>query len=95
MIKQFQQLFQKYDLEIVFPLLYEKDDYSIKNQILAHGFVPKMNEGQCLLGMPILQHFMNDSIIEGCFNVYQKELYPKIEKIIERYKNIVFEEKYL
>ena len=95
MIKQFQQLFQKYDLEIVFPLLYEKDDYSIKNQILAHGFVPKMNEGQCLLGMPILQHSMNDSIIEGCFNVYQKELYPKIEKIIERYKNIVFEEKYL
>ena len=54
-----------------------------------------MNECQCLLGMPILKDSMNDDILEGCLNVYIKELYPKIEGIIETYKNIDFKEKYL
>lgn len=95
MIEQFKKLFKEFNIEIIFPLLYETDDYSIKNQILAHGFVPKMNEGQCLLGMPILNNSMNNEILEGCLNVYHKELYPKIHNILENYKNIDFEENYL
>ena len=95
MIEHFKKLFKEFNLEIIFPLLYETDDYSIKNQILAHGFVPKMNEGQCLLGMPILNNSMNNEILEGCLNVYHKELYPKIHNILENYKNIDFEENYL
>ena len=95
MINEFKKLFVKFDLEIIFPVLNETYDYSIKNQILANGFVPKMNECQCLLGMPILNGSMNDDILEGCLNVYMKELYPKIERIIETYKNIDFKEKYL
>ena len=95
MINKFKKLFENFNLEIIFPVLNETDDYSIKNQILANGFVPKMNECQCLLGMPILNGSMNDDILEGCLNVYMKELYPKIERIIETYKNIDFKEKYL
>ena len=95
MINEFKKLFENFNLEIIFPVLNETYDYSIKNQILANGFVPKMNEGQCLLGMPILNGSMNDDILEGCLNVYMKELYPKIERIIETYKNIDFKEKYL
>ncbi len=95
MIQEFHKLFQKFNLEITYPLLNEKDDFSIKNQILAHGFVPKTNESQCLLGMPILEKSINDEIIDGCLNVYIKELYPKIEKIIETYQNIDFQENYI
>lgn len=95
MIEQFKKLFKEFNIEIIFPLLYETDDYSIKNQILSHGFVPKMNEGQCLLGMPILNNSMNNEILEGCLNVYHKELYPKIHNILENYKNIDFEGNYL
>ena len=95
MINEFKKLFENFNLEIIFPVLNETYDYSIKNQILANGFVPKMNECQCLLGMPILNGSMNDDILEGCLNVYMKELYPKIERIIETYKNIDFKEKYL
>ena len=95
MINEFKKLFENFNLEIIFPVLNETNDYSIKNQILANGFVPKMNECQCLLGMPILNGSMNDDILEGCLNVYMKELYPKIERIIETYKNIDFKEKYL
>ena len=95
MISEFKKLFKKFNIEIAFPLLDEEDDFSIKNQILAHGFLPKVNEGQCLLGMPILSDSMNDDILEGCLNVYIKELYPKIGRILERYKNITFKDKYL
>ena len=95
MINEFKKLFKNFDIEILFPLLDEEDDFSIKNQILAHGFVPKTNESQCLLGMPILEKSINDDILEGCLNVYIKELYPKIEKIIETYQNIDFQENYI
>lgn len=95
LIEHFKILFKKYDLEIVYPLLNETDDFSIKNRILAYGFVPKMNEAQCLLGMPILNNSINEDILNGCINVYIKELYPKIDRILEKYKNIDFKGKYL
>lgn len=94
MIDEFRNLFKKFNLEILFPLLNENNDYKIKNTILAYGFVPKMHESQCLLGMPI-GNSMNDDILNGCFNVYLKELYPKIEDILENYKNVEFDEEYL
>lgn len=95
MINEFKKLFKNFDIEILFPLLDEEDDFSIKNQILAHGFVPKTNESQCLLGMPILEKSINDEIIDGCLNVYHNELYPMIEEIIKKYHNINFEGEYL
>lgn len=95
MIKEFEQLFQNFDLEISFPLLYETDDFSIKNKILAHGFIPKMNEVQCLLGMPILNHPIDEEIINGCFNIYRKELFPKVEDVLKHYETIKFTGDYL
>ncbi len=94
MIKEFKKLFKTFDLEILFPLLDEVNDYDIKNRILAHGFVPKMNEAQCLLGMPI-NNSMNEEILASCANIYKKELYPKIEKIIKNYENIEFSKEYI
>ena len=93
--KEFEKLFMEFGLKITFPLLYEMDDFIVKNKILAYGFVPKMNETQCLLGMPISDNSINDDIVNGCLNVYHKELYPKIKNILENYKSIDFGEKYL
>jgi len=95
MINEFRKLFKNFGLEICFPVLDELDDYKIKNKILAHGFVPKMSESQCLLGMPIVDNSMNDDILEGCFKVYSKELYPKIKDIVKEYENIEFEGEYI
>lgn len=94
MIKEFQKLFNEFNLEIIFPVLDEQSDFEIKNKILAHGFVPKMKESQCLLGMP-LDNRLNNNVIASCLNVYRKELYPKIRKILEEYKEIEFAERYL
>ncbi len=94
MIEEFKKLFKQFDLEICFPLLDEINDYEIKNRILAYGFVPKMNEAQCLLGMPI-NNSMNDEILDGCINVYKRELYPRISEIIKKYENIEFDKEYI
>ena len=95
MIEEFKKLFKQYEIEINYPLLDEINDYTVKNEILAHGFVPKMTEMQCLVGMPILKNAINEEIVNGCFNVYNKELFPKIKGIIKKYENIKFEGEYL
>ena len=95
MIGEFKKLFKQYEIEINYPLLDEINDYTVKNEILAHGFVPKMTEMQCLVGMPILKNAINEEIVNGCFNVYNKELFPKIKGIIKKYENIKFEGEYL
>lgn len=95
MIKRFTGLFKRYNININYPLIDEHDDFSIKNQILYRGFVPKMNEHQCLLGMPITKNDINDEIIEGIINVYEKYLYPKVDKIITKYSKIICDGEYL
>ena len=54
-----------------------------------------MNEVQCLLGMPILNHPIDEEIINGCFNIYRKELFPKVEDILKHYETIKFTGDYL
>ena len=54
-----------------------------------------MTEMQCLVGMPILKNAINEEIVNGCFTVYNKELFPKIKGIIKKYENIKFEGEYL
>lgn len=95
LISEFKQLFNQYGIEINFPLLDEKDDFYIKNQLLAKGFVPKMNETQCLVGLPISEMLISEDIVSGIKNVYVKQLYPKIENIINKYKNFEFAGNYI
>lgn len=94
LINEFIKLFKKYNLEISYPILNELNDFSIKNKILAYGFVPKMNEMQCLIGMPINNKIQNE-IIDSCINILNKELLKKIDEIIKNYKDIEFEKEYL
>lgn len=93
-INKFQKLFREYNITIKYPLLNEENDFTIKNQILARGFVPKMNEAQCLLGMPIHKE-INEDIIESLIKVFDKNLYPKINDILNRYKDTKFEGEYV
>ena len=95
MIQKFKQLFQENNLNIEYPLLYKDNDFQIKNEILARGFIPKMNEAQCLLGMPIAKDGVSQEILEGMINVYDKYLYAKTKQLINQYKNITFEGEYL
>lgn len=89
-LDKFKTLFDENDIIIEYPLVLESDDFSVKNQILARGFVPKMNEAQCLVGMPIREDSNNEEILTGLVNVYNKYLYPKIEGILKKYENIIF-----
>lgn len=93
MINLFKELFKKYNIEILYPMLEEEDDFSIKNQILAKGFVPKMNEAQCLIGMPVKE--ISQEVVEGVSKVYSEFLYSMIKPIITKYKDFSFEGEYL
>lgn len=91
---EFIKLFKEYGISLNYPLLYFFDDFDVKNQILVRGFVPKMREAQCLLGMPIYR-VENEEVMKGLMNVFSSLLYPKAKKIIEKYKNVDFSGDYL
>lgn len=91
----FKELFCKYDLDIEFPLADISDDFYVKNQILARGFVPKMNECQCLIGMPIGDNDVDVEMIDGLLEIYHKHFYLMIDSIIDKYNNVLFGEKYI
>lgn len=94
-LKIFKDLFNKYNLDINFPLADVSDDFYVKNQILARGFVPKMSECQCLVGMAIGDEGVNNDIVNGLINLYEKHFSAKIDLIINKYKDVIFDGDYL
>lgn len=85
-LDKFKEMFKEYNIVIEYPLVDEEDDFIVKNQIMARGFVPKMNEMQCLLGMPMKEQ-VSCEILNGLCNVFDKYIYPKSKEIIKRYLN--------
>lgn len=63
LLERFKSFFEKYNMEIDFPLKDFKDDFELKNQLLIRGFVPKTLEPQCLLGMPMSNKDLTKEII--------------------------------
>lgn len=93
-LTKFEMLFNENNIKIEYPLANENNDFIVKNEILARGFVPKMNEAQCLLGMPVTENGMSKEILGGLMTVYEKYLYPKAKDILNRYKYADFGESY-
>lgn len=93
-LNKFKKMFEENNIVIEYPLADEVNDFEVKNEILARGFVPKMNEAQCLLGMPMTNN-VDKEILNGLCKVFDYNLYPKINELINRYKNTKFEGDYL
>lgn len=88
MLEKFKQLFEKYNLNIIFPLEKEDNDWKIKNELLLRGIVPKTIEPQCLLGVPLKKEDIDNEIIITTEKVYEKYFKLKIDDILDRYKNV-------
>ena len=67
----------------------------LKNQFLVRGIIPKVNESQCLIGMPLNNDKVDEEILLASINIFQKLLLPKIDKMVEKYSSIEFGDKYL
>lgn len=93
MLNLFKELFKEYNIDLLLPVKNLENDYEEKNEFLVRGIIPKVNETQCLIGMPL---YTNDrEILNATINVYKKFLYPKINDLIERYKNVKFGDDYI
>lgn len=90
MLNKFKELFQKNNINIEYPLENETEDWKLKNELLLRGIVPKTLEPQCLLGVPLTSSEINENILIGTINTYEKYLKPKAIELIDKYKDIKF-----
>jgi len=95
MLDLFSKLFKKYNIDLLLPVKDLKDDFELKNQFLVRGVIPKVSESQCLIGIPLDNDIVDEEILLASINVFEKLLLPKIDKMIEKYSSIEFEDKYL
>lgn len=88
MLRLFEDLFKKYGIKLLFPVKDLIDDFEEKNEFILRGFVPKVNESQCLIGMPLQSSKIDKISLNTCIKIY-KELYEKIiDQMINKYKDI-------
>lgn len=95
MLDLFTLLFKKYKINLLLPVKNLSDDFQEKNDLLIRGIIPKANEAQCLLGMPLKNNSLDKDILEATIKVYKDFLFPKIDLLIKRYLNVNMGEKYL
>lgn len=88
MLDVFMDFFKQYNIDIIFPVKDIKDDYELKNDILIRGFVPKMLEPQCLLGMPISEKDNTQEVVNASKKAFENLLKDKSKYLIEKYKNL-------
>lgn len=94
-LNRFLELFRDYGIDILFPVKDIDNDFDLKNQILIRGFVPKTYEPQCLLGMPIKGKKLDEKVLTGSLNVYDKLLKDKAYELIDKYENIDISGEYI
>lgn len=86
LLGQFEQLFKSFNLSILYPCVSINDDFTLKNELLIRGFVPKTLESQCLLGMPL--DSISEETIKGTSKVYENLIKDKAHQLIKKYQNI-------
>lgn len=87
-LESFNELFKRYDIDILYPVKDLDDDFELKNQILIRGFVPKMYEPQCLLGIPIKDNCLDERVVASVLNVYNMLLKDKVDELVDKYKEV-------
>ncbi len=95
LLERFEKFFNKYNMQILYPLKELKDDFELKNQLLIRGFVPKTLEPQCLLGIPLKENEIDNKIIKSTAKVFDDLLKNKAEELIKKYRDVNISGEYL
>jgi len=95
MLNLFKELFLEYNIELLLPLKDLKDDFEEKNELLIRGIIPKVNESQCLIGMPLNNSEADNDVLKSSEKIYKELLYPKISELIIKYQNASLGDRYL
>ena len=95
MLNLFKSLFEKYSIKLLLPVKNLKDDFEEKNEFLVRGIIPKVNESQCLIGMPLNSNKVDEDIVNTSVKIFNSLFVPKIDVLVKKYANIEFGDKYL
>lgn len=93
MLNLFKDLFKENNIDLLLPVINLENDFEEKNEFLIRGIIPKVSEAQCLIGMPL--NINDEDILVASVNIYKNFLYPKINDLIKRYKDVSFGGEYL
>lgn len=89
MLDRFKKIFEKYKIDLILPVVDLDSDWDEKNELLIHGFVPKVLEPQCLLGVPLENGRLDEEIIKGVTSFYDKEIIDKCDTLIDMIRPII------
>ena len=78
LISEFKNLCNKYEIELLTPVIDLDDDYQKENELLDNGFLPIANEGKCLLGYQMDRELTKEEIEDI------KKFYTSIRYLQER-----------
>lgn len=78
LISEFKNLCNKYEIELLTPVIDLDDDYQKENELLDNRFLPIANEGKCLLGYQMDRELTKEEIEDI------KKFYTSIRYLQER-----------
>lgn len=78
LINEFKNLCNKYEIELLTPVIDLDDDYQKENELLDNRFLPIANEGKCLLGYQMNRELTKEEIEDI------KKFYTSIRYLQER-----------
>ena len=78
LLNEFKVFCNKYDIELLTPVLEVEDDYEKENELLLYGIYPIAHEGKCLLGYPMSKKLTKEELNDV------KELYKSIVYLQEK-----------
>lgn len=78
LLNEFKNFCNKYNIELLTPVLEVEDDYEKENEILFYGVYPFAYESKCLLGYPMSRKLTQEELDDI------KELYKSIKYLQEK-----------
>lgn len=87
-LDKIREMLGKFGIELLTPALNISCNWIRKNELLMRGFFPKMMEQQCLIGVP-LDGPLQQCVIEGIIQFYEKDIYPRIPDLVDIVYNIM------
>jgi len=83
MTERFKSFFAEFGITLMFPVIDLESDLRLKNLLLARGFVPKVIEPQCLIGVPLPggkepEKDVQDAVLQ----YFNKVIVPKARELI-------------
>lgn len=95
MLNEFKELFKKYNINMLLPVKELVDDFEEKNELLVRGFIPKVNESQCLIGMPLCHKNVDNESLKTAIKIYRETYKSIIYEMIDKYENIELGEEFI